>query len=172
MDYVKTAKRRAKALESKGVNNNALKAYKAMMNVAGDYATDKARQRLVKKVSRQFVSNELSTAQGIEKKYKRHFGEKVDDLKTASEKVDVAVKLSDEALRKHLGSEVLKRVFYNQSLNTYSTRMARNAMTRYFNAHYGEEFDEDSAVDDIITDLRERMRKRGVTDFDETNFES
>lgn len=165
MDYVKLAKRRERSLENRGVENNAMKAYLAMIDVAKQKATGEARNRGIKAVSRQFVKNNLSTATGIKRRYKKEMGEKAPDLQTAAAQTDSMVKLNDETLRENLGSEVLKQVFENQEIVGYSTRKARNALSRYFYEHTYiengkvkvEEFNVDDAVDAIVNDLKERL---------------
>ena len=157
MDYVKIAKQRARRLKKAGIENNALKAYEAMMNVAKRGHSKKVADKIVKKISKQFVKNELSTKTGIKARYKRQVGKTAKDIKEASEVVDVSVKLNDETLRENLGSEVLHKVYQNQEAKGYSTTMTRNALSRYFLKHAGEEFNVEEATDEIIEDIKKRL---------------
>lgn len=155
MDYVKLAKQRARRLEKRGIENNALKAYNAMIEVAKQKGA--GRDKAIKKISRQFVKNELSTVSGIKAKYKRETGVSAKDINEASEAVDVSVRLNDDALRENLGSEVLHEVYQNSEDVGYSTAIARNALSRFFLKHSGEEFNADEAIDEIINDIKNRI---------------
>ena len=151
INYQKTAQRRARVLEKAGIDNNAVKAYRAMMKTA---KTAKQKQ----KVARQFVHNPLSTRTGIKQEYKKKYGERPSDIKDASEQVDKTIKINDDTLRENLGSEVLHEVFTNQEVEGYSTTQARNALSRYMLSHSGEEFDVDDAINEVIDDIRTRIK--------------
>lgn len=150
-NYVKIAKQRASRLKKAGIENNALKAFTAMMQTA---KTPKQKQ----KVAKQFVSNPLSTKTGIKAEYKKKYGERPESAQQASEYVDRAIKINDDTLRENLGSEVLHEIFSNQESEGYSTTQARNALSRYFLENVGNEFTTDDAINAIIDDIRIRQK--------------
>lgn len=150
-NYQKIASRRARELEKSGIENNAVKAYRAMMKTAKN-----AKQK--QKVARQFINNPLSTKTGIKQEYKKKYGERPDNLQVASEKVDKIVFIDDETLRENLGSEVLHDVFENQQVEGYSTKQARNSLSKYMLKNKGKEFNTNDAINSIIDDLRGKVK--------------
>lgn len=153
-NYTKIAKQRASRLEKSGIDNNALKAYRAMMKTART-----AKQKA--KISKQFVNNPLSTKTGIKSEYKKKYGERPESAQQASESVDKYIMINDETLRDkdNLGSQIMQDAFEFGSYNGLSTRQIRNSLSKYFLKHMNDNITYDDMYNDIMDDLTRKIEQ-------------